>query len=382
MQVAQVEQMVGKKLGGYRVEHLLGHGRLSAVYMARQSAQADVQGRTVLMTIFHYPEELSEQERRQLKSSFEHEDVALVRLHHPNVLPTYDFGEQAGYPYLVTAFARGASLAQLVKQQKRMSPEHALHILRQLADGLDYAHSNGVTHGMLSLSNVLVNDDFTVQLAGFGLKIMLEAHRGRQSSHPQAHLLSAAGTFLGSPDYIAPERVQGLPAGSQADIYALGVMLFELLSGLPPFHGATPLETALQRVRQPAPLLHAICPDISEGFDLVIGKALAIDPARRYQKAGDVTQAYERVLKALAVTQSAPLLAASTPTSQAVNATDRYRAVAIRISNCTGRYRCPQGSFGTTRYVIAVSAGYRPPRGRPACARRAGVTCAQDSNGR
>src|SRR5579864_421530 len=122
MQVAQAEQLTGKKLGAYQVEHLLGHGQLSAVYLARQSAQ----GRAVLITIFHYPEAISAQERRQLSSNFVHEGAALVRLRHPNILPTYDFGEQADYLYLVTAYARGASLAQLLKQQTRLAPEQTL----------------------------------------------------------------------------------------------------------------------------------------------------------------------------------------------------------------------------------------------------------------
>jgi serine/threonine protein kinase/nitrite reductase/ring-hydroxylating ferredoxin subunit len=309
MQAAQTDQLVGKRLGAYQVEHLLGHGQLSAVYMARQGAQ----GRVVLMTIFHYPEAISAQERKQLSSNFVREGAALVRLRHPHILPTVDFGEQSGYPYLVTAFARGASLAQLLKQQTRLTPEQALGILRQLADGLDYAHSNNVTHGILSLSNVLVGEKLVVQMAGFGLKTMLDVHLSRHSNHPQAHLLSAAGSFLGSPDYIAPERVKGLPTDARADIYALGIMLYELLSGVPPFHGATPLETALQRVQRPAPLLHAACPDLSEGFDLVIGKALALDPARRYKRAGEVAMAFERVLKVLHVAQSVVPSAPSAP---------------------------------------------------------------------
>ncbi len=303
MQVAQADQLVGKKLGAYKVEHLLGQGQLSAVYLARQVAN----GNTVLMTIFRYPASISAQERKQLSNDFAHEGAALIRLRHPNILPTYEFGEQSGYPYLVTAFAKGASLAQLLKQQKRLTPEQTLSILQQLAEGLDYAHSNSVTHGNLSLSNVLVNTDLAVQIAGFGLKTMLEANRDRRSSNPQSHLVSATGTFLGNATYIEPERVQGVSSGARVDIYALGVMLYEMLSGAPPFHGASALETALLRIRQPVPSLRAACPDLSEGFDLVIGKALALGPAHRYQHAGEVARSYERVFNTLGVAQSAPL---------------------------------------------------------------------------
>ncbi len=298
MQIEQIDQLVGRRLGNYLVERLLGQGQLSAVYLARHSRLGDV----VLLTVFLLPQSISTQERKQLISRFIHEGATLVRLQHPHILPTYDFGEQDEYPYLVTAFARGASMAQLLKQQGRLTPEQALPILKQLADGLDYAHTNGVTHGLLGLSNVLVGSELTVQIAGFGLKTMLDTHGQRQAGQSQSHLLNASGAFLGSPDYISPECVQGAGVGASSDIYALGVMLFELLSGTPPFHGTTPLETALQRVQQPVPLLHAFSPDIPEGFDLVIGKALARDPSTRYRQAGELAKAFERVLRMLDAT--------------------------------------------------------------------------------
>jgi len=298
MQVEQIDQLVGRKLGAYQVERLLGQGQLSAVYLARRATQSDV----VLLTVFLLPHSISTQERKQLISHFKQEGATLVRLQHPHILPTYDFGEEGEYPYLVTAFARGASLAQLLKQQGRLTPEQALPMLKQLADGLDYAHTNGVTHGLLGLSNVLVSGELAVQIAGFGLKTMLDTHGQRQAGQSQSHLLNAAGAFLGSPDYISPECVLGAAVEASSDIYALGVMLFELLSGTTPFQGATPLETALQRVQQPVPLLHAISPDIPEGFDLVIGKALARDPSARYRQAGELAKSFERVLRMLHAT--------------------------------------------------------------------------------
>jgi serine/threonine protein kinase len=295
MQVEQIDQLAGRKLGAYQVERLLGQGQLSAVYLARRGKQSDV----VLLTVFLLPQSIPAPERKQLIADFMQNGATLVRLQHPHILPTYDFGEQGEYPYLVTAFARGASLAQLLKQQGRLTPEQTLPILKQLAEGLDYAHNNGIVHGLLGLSNVLVSSDMSAQIAGFGLKIMLAKHGQRQAGRAQSHLLNASGAFLGSPDYISPECVLGAPVGASSDIYALGVMLFELLSGAPPFHGTTPLETALQRVQQPVPLLHAISPDIPEGFDLVIGKALSREPSSRYRQAGELAKSFERVFRML-----------------------------------------------------------------------------------
>src|SRR5262249_23698348 len=151
----------------------------------------------------------------------------------------------------------------------------------------------------LSLSNVLISDERTVQLTGFGLQTLLEVSEKRQGGHPQAHLLSASGIFLGSPEYISPERVLGQPVDARADIYALGVMLFELLSGALPFSGVTLLDMALQRLQQPVPSVHAVCPDVPEALDLVISKTLERDPTKRFRRAGNSAAAFERVLTLL-----------------------------------------------------------------------------------
>src|SRR2546421_2586514 len=300
MQMLSVDQLVGRTLGEYQIERLLGHGQLSAVYMAQHQSQ----GRTVMVTTFNFPDSMVVRER--FAERFAQEGAALVGLKHTNILSTYDFGEQAGFPYLVTAFVKGASLSQVLKQQTRLTPRQTLDILKQLAAGLDYAHSKGVTHGILSLSNVLVSNELTVQIAGFGLKTLLEVHGNTQSKQPQAHLFSESGTFLGSPEYMATERVLGIPTDARSDIYALGIMLFELLSGTLPFRGSTPLESALKRVQQPVPSLHTVSPDVSQALDLVVGKALERDPARRYQRAGEIAGAFDRVLTVLEAAAKTP----------------------------------------------------------------------------
>lgn len=302
MQMLTVDQLVGRTLGDYQVEQLLGHGQLSAVYMARQKAQ----GRIVMITTFNIPRTLSSQARARFSARFAQEGAALVALRHPHILPTYDFGEQADYPYLVTAFVKGASLAQALKQQVRFTPQQALGVLKQLADGLDYAHSHGVIHSILSSANILVTNELAVQIAGFGLRTVLEVQGGEGSGLPNAHLFSASGAFLGNPEYIAPERVQGLPVDARADIYALGIILFELLTGVKPFSGAHPLEAAMQRLLQPVPSVHGMCPGVPAALDLVMNKALERDPAGRYQRAGEIVRAFERVLNILEAAEQAP----------------------------------------------------------------------------
>jgi serine/threonine protein kinase len=295
MPTLSVDQLVGRTLGEYRIERLLGRGQLGGAYVAQHLSQ----GRTVMITMFNLPEGRSAREREQLTGRFAQEMAALVRLAHPNILPIYDFGEQSGYLYLVTAFIKRASLGQVLKQQVRLTPKQTLDVLKQLASGLDYAHSNGVVHGILSPSNVLMSNELTVQIAGFGLRTMLEMRGSVQNTQPQTSHFSTNGTYLGSPAYVSPERVLGMLADARSDIYALGVMLFELLSGALPFSGADPVDIALKRVQQPVPSVHTVCPDLPEALDLVLSKTLECDPAERYQRAGDSAAAFERVLQVM-----------------------------------------------------------------------------------
>src|SRR5712692_8043537 len=165
VQMLSVDQLVSGTLGEYQIERLLGRGELGAAYMAQQLSQK----RTVMITTFNFPGGISARERDQFTAYFAQERATLVRLTHPAILPIYDFGEQSGYLYLVTAFVRAASLAQVLKQQGRFTPNQTLDVLKQLASGLDYAHSKGAVHGILGLSNVLISNELTVQIAGFGL---------------------------------------------------------------------------------------------------------------------------------------------------------------------------------------------------------------------
>ncbi|HXR64593.1 MAG TPA: serine/threonine-protein kinase, partial [Ktedonobacteraceae bacterium] len=289
-----MEQLISRTLGNYRIERLLGQSQLGAAYLAVEPER----GIRAMVTTFQFPPEQTLQEREQFGARFASEGATLTGLAHANILPIYAFGVQPDYLYLITAFVKEASLGQTLKQNTRFTPQQTLHVLRQLAAGLDYAHSQGITHGMLSLANAVVNENLEVGIAGFGLRAMLEIHGNIQSARPLAHLSSTQGAFLGSPEYIAPERILGLACDTRVDIYALGVMVFALLSGVQPFRAATPLDIALQRLQQPTPLVHALCTDVPEAFDLVIGRALERDPGRRFQSANELALAFERVLKA------------------------------------------------------------------------------------
>jgi serine/threonine protein kinase/nitrite reductase/ring-hydroxylating ferredoxin subunit len=297
-----VDQLAGASLGLYRVEQLLGCGKLNAIYTARLQEQ-DSEG---MLTVFIIPDQFSPQAREQFMSRFQQEMSLLRQLQHQYILPVYDYGEQYGYPYFVTPLVTSGSLAKALKQQTRYSPAQALEILKQVAEGLDFAHSAGVVHGSLKPANILLDDEQKVLIAGFGLVRMLAMRGIGHLDQPYAHLFSIAGTFLGAPEYIAPEVVEGAPGDARSDVYALGIMLFELLSGRPPFSGSDPLTIAMQHVQQSVPPLQEVCPDVPPALDLVLQQALARDPAQRFSSAGKLARSFERVLQLLELAQNPP----------------------------------------------------------------------------
>jgi serine/threonine-protein kinase len=296
-----VGQLVGHSLDTYQIERLMGHSKMNAVYLARHSLEQHM----VMLTVFLLPDEYSLQARKRFRERFAQVASTLIKLDHPCILPVYDFGEQEEYSYIVTPLITTInSLAGLLKQQSRLTPAHALKILRQVAAGFDYAHSHGVLHRALKSANILLDDEQRVLIAGFGQANMLELRGIEEIQHPYMHLLSIAKTFLGAPEYIAPEVVQGKPFDARADIYALGVMLFEMLTGESPFAGMSSLTTALQHVDRPVPSLLTTCPDLPFTLDLIVQRALQRDPAQRYQSAEELVSALERVLAVIDVAQA------------------------------------------------------------------------------
>ncbi|MBV9617250.1 MAG: serine/threonine protein kinase, partial [Ktedonobacteraceae bacterium] len=287
-----VDQLVGKALGHYEVKQLLGHGNVNAVYAAQHQSQ----GQTVMLTAFTIPETFSSQARERFLTRFTQVASSLVRLDHPYILPTYDFGTQFGYPYLVTPFVSGGSLARVLRQETRCTPERVLPILKQIAEGLAYAHQNGIVHGTLKPATVLLDDEQNVRITGFGLANILKLRGIEATDSPHAHLISVAGAFLGAPEYIAPEVVQGTPADTRSDVYALGIILFELLAGKPPFSGNDPFAIAAQHIQQSVPSLQTLCSDVLPALDLVVQRAVERDPAQRFQSVSRLANAFERVL--------------------------------------------------------------------------------------
>ncbi|GER89514.1 hypothetical protein KDW_36760 [Dictyobacter vulcani] len=296
MQVAdsQGEQFIGQTLGPYTLERLVGQGQWNAVYQAQQQTP----NRSVLLTLFFLPETYSASARKRFIERLYREGAILVRLNHPHILPLLDVGDHDGHTYAVTPLIAGTSLASILQHQGYFSPEQALEIVKPLAQALNYAHQTGVTHGALSTSNVLFDADQQVRLVRFGFNRLGGIQGIETASSPYPQLLSIANTPLTGLDYFAPEVVQGALATPHADIYATGMLLFELLTGKLPFKKVHSVDDVQQRLQVTVPALSSLRPDISPNIDLVIQQATKRDPAQRIQTVDQLARAFEKALYA------------------------------------------------------------------------------------
>ncbi|MGN6360088.1 MAG: protein kinase domain-containing protein [Thermomicrobiales bacterium] len=275
--------LVGQTIGSYDVLDLLGHGGMGEVYRARHrlltSREAAIKvllAPLAATTSFH--------------TRFQHEANNVARLNHPHILPLWEYGEVAGLPYFAMPLIEGGTLTDRLRAGPLPWPT-VLGYLRQLADALDYAHSCGIVHRDLKPANVLIERSTTgerLYLADFGIAKVL------QSDTPQ---LTQTGVGLGSPEYIAPEQAQG-QAGPASDLYSLGVIAYQALTGRVPFTGTTPLDVIMKHVTAPLPPLRATNPALPPNVDYVVGRALAKSPLDRFPSASAFVGELERALLA------------------------------------------------------------------------------------
>ena len=282
MQTVSSYQLAGQILGNYRIERFLGQGRLNAIYLARNLTEQ----RLDVLTFYIVPEHFSSEARTRFLQRFCREAAAITSLDHPHILPIYDHGDLVGNPYIVTPYMKHGSLVDLLKRRGKYNYNCILPILEQIVSGLAYAHSNGFIHGILRPSTMVLSPENALRIAGFGLMHMLQLggiESGVRLGSPYPHLLSVAGTLLVAPEYVAPEVVQGQSIDIRSDIYALGCIMFELLSGHSPFTGKDPLEIINKHVTGVVPSLHIQNPEVPVVLASVVNQSLERDPARRFQ---------------------------------------------------------------------------------------------------
>ena len=269
--------LIGRRLGQYDIIDNLGEGGMASVYLGRQSSI----DRLVAVKVLPPHPALNE----AFKERFQLEAKTIGSLQHPNILPLYDYGAQDDVLYLVMAYAKDGSLDDLLDSGK-MNPKTVERYLRMIAQGLDYAHSRGVIHRDIKPGNILLNGEHPM-LADFGMVKLSEG---------QVNLTGTA--IVGTPAYMAPEQGSGDTIDHRADIYSLGVMVYEMLAGRRPFIGETQMQVIISHIQDiPDPVI-TLRPDLPQAVSNVIDRALAKDPNDRYATAGDFAEAFSKALHA------------------------------------------------------------------------------------
>jgi serine/threonine-protein kinase len=268
-----IDPLVGQTLGQYELQDRLGRGGMAAVYRAVQPAL----GRSVAVKVLPLSQVLDP----TLPERFRREARMAANLLHPNIVPVYDFGEWQGYLFIVMALITGGTLKERIHAP--MPIDAAVRFVAQAADALGYAHGQGIFHRDVKPTNVLLAAGDWAMLSDFGIARALGE---------TTRLTSPYGT-IGTPAYMAPEQWLGGDVDSRADLYSLGIVLYELLAGSPPFTATTSEGLMRQHLEMPMPALATRRPDLPVGFEDVVQTALAKDPARRYRHAGELKAALE-----------------------------------------------------------------------------------------
>jgi serine/threonine-protein kinase len=256
---------VGDVLAGrYELEKLIGAGGMSSVYLARDS----VLGRRVAIKILH-PQFNAEGDHVE---RFRREAELVAALSHPNIVKVLDRGRHAGGQFIVFEYVDGETLKQLVARTGALPVDEALRIAIQVAAGLGYAHASGVVHRDVKAQNVMLGAAGEAKVTDFGIARSLDAREG----------MTLTGTVLGSAEYIAPEQAQGQKVSEASDIYSLGVVLYELLTGEPPFSGESFVAVAMRHINEPAPSVLLRRPDCPARVATAVERALAKSPAARF----------------------------------------------------------------------------------------------------
>ena len=277
--------LVGKVLGErYRIDELLGQGGMSAVYKAFDPNLK----RFVAVKVIH--PHLADDPTFLMR--FEDEAAAVAQLHHPNIVQVHDFNHDEDLYYMVQEFVPGETLQQLlrrtVKADTRLPIEEAINYTIDIANAAGYAHKRGMIHRDIKPANIILNMEGNAILMDFGIVKITGA-----TTH------TATGAVVGTALYMSPELIRGEVPDARADIYSLGVTLFEMVSGRPPFEADSAMSLMMMHMRDPLPNMHHLRPEVPEHLIAVITKALAKDPGDRYASMSEFSAALQGVLDSL-----------------------------------------------------------------------------------
>ncbi|HEX6702066.1 MAG TPA: protein kinase [Gaiellaceae bacterium] len=273
--------MIGEVIGGrYELDELVGSGGMSSVYRARDTLLERDVALKILHEHYTADDEYVERFRREAR--------AVAQLSHPNIVTVIDRGEEEGRQFIVFEYVDGKTLKECLEKDGPMAVRRALELAIQVARGLAFAHDNGLVHRDVKPQNVILNGDGQAKVTDFGIARSLEVQG-----------VTRSGTVLGTSSYIAPEQASGGDVEPATDVYSLGVVLFELLTGHVPFTGESFVSVAMQHVTEPPPSVLDLRPDVPVRLANAVDRALAKDPADRYASMHDFASELEACLAAL-----------------------------------------------------------------------------------
>ncbi|HKG55030.1 MAG TPA: serine/threonine-protein kinase, partial [Anaerolineales bacterium] len=322
----------GQMLGPYRIITQIGKGGMANVYKAYQ-ASVD---RYVAIKVL--PSQLAESQ--EFATRFHQEARIIAKLEHPHILPVFDYGETDGVAYFVMRYLEAGTLRDKMEAGRPLPMKDIDRIFTQLAEALSYAHSFGIIHRDLKPANALIDSHGNIFLTDFGIAKLLE------SASPR---LTQTDAIMGTPAYISPEQAQSQSVDQRADIYSLGIILYEMVTGRVPFLADTPLAVLFKHISDPLPLPSLVKPDIPPSIEQVILKALAKDPKDRFSTAEEFVAAWKHALEEAETARHAPE-SSSTPTRYTVPA-DQTQRKPVPVKQAT-----PKSGI-STGWIVGCLAG-------------------------
>jgi eukaryotic-like serine/threonine-protein kinase len=274
-------RLVGNR---YELRELIGYGGMAEVHRGK-----DVRlGREVAIKVLR-----ADLARDQtFLTRFRREAQSAAGLNHPAIVAVYDTGEEGGgidgaLPYIVMEYVEGRTLRDVLKNEGRLPIRRAMEIVSDICGALDFSHRNGIVHRDIKPANVMITDTGAVKVMDFGIARALSDN---------AATVTATAAVIGTAQYLSPEQARGESVDARSDVYSTGCLLYELVTGQPPFSGDSPVAVAYQHVRETAPAPSTINPEVPPALDSIVMKALAKNPLNRYQTAGEMRADLQRAL--------------------------------------------------------------------------------------